>query len=299
MRPRLIVLTAHPELRTPRRLVDAGRALGIEVELRVPGAAAPDATDPAGALVLARPGTFSLAAVLRALRELTTRGARAVQPRGALLDACDQARTLRRAQEAELPIPRSYLIRRPGEVAAALAAIPGPPWFVKGRRGSQGTQVLLASDADAATRAAHRFWGVGASCLLQEDLRSRGPVERHFVVAQRVVASALAHPAPGEFRSNVHRGGRVVAIEPGSTRAAALALRAVRAIGLPFAAVDAFGGDEPLILEVNASPGVESLERATGRDLVLPLLATLMARSDDGATAPTPSPAPSPLRSSR
>jgi ribosomal protein S6--L-glutamate ligase len=270
----LVVLTAHPHLNTPRRLLEAGERAGIAVALRRPGDR--DAPERGARILLARLGTFSLVAVLREHRRLVARGAEPLQSRRALLDACDQWRTLRRAAAADLPIPATALVRRPAELRAALARIGGPPWFVKGRRGSQGTHVLLAATLDEAIRAAHLFWGTGGSCLIQEDLRARGPIERHLVAGRRVLASAIARPAPGEFRSNAHRGGRFQELPSRGAAAVGLALAAVAALGLPCAAVDAIGGESPALLEVNASPGIEALERATGRDLAAELLLELV-----------------------
>src|SRR5262249_22155105 len=165
------------------------------------------------------------------------------------------------------------------ELPAALAEVPGPPWFVKGRRGSQGSHVRLAADRDAARRWAGLFWGSGASLLVQEDLRASGRVERHPVVEGAGVVSAVALAARGEYRTNAHRGGRFVAIaEAGEwSGPAALAVRATAAIGLPFAAIDVVGGGDPRVLDVNASPGLEALEAATRRDLATPIVAAVAA----------------------
>lgn len=281
----LLLLTAHPELHAPRRLAEAAARLGLAFEFVTPdpwradagaeGRAARGARATRSALLVARPGPFTLVDVLRTHRRLTRAGLRAAQSRGALLDACDQERTLRRLARAGLPLPATRLVRRPDEIAAALAAVPGPPWFVKGRRGSQGSQVLLAATRDEAARLVHLLWGTGAAPLVQQDLRATGRVERHLVVGGEVLASAVAIPAAGEFRTNAHRGGRFEPIDPRSSRAAALALRATAAIALPFAAVDTIGSLAPVVLDVNASPGLEALEAATGRDLATPIVAAL------------------------
>jgi ribosomal protein S6--L-glutamate ligase len=293
----LLLLTAHPELHAPRRLAAAAAALGQEFAFVAPdpwrrgaaGGGAARATRPAapahGGLLVARPGPFTLVEILRTHRRLTRGGLSAAQSRRALLDACDQARTLRRLASAGIPVPASRLVQRPAEVAAALAEIPGPPWFVKGRRGSQGTQVLLAATSDDAHRLAHLLWGTGTSLLLQEDRRTSGRVERHLVVGDEVVASAIAIPAPGEFRTNSHRGGRFVAIDARASRAAGLARRATKAMELPFAAIDTIGTDAPVVLDVNASPGLEALEAATGRDLATPIVAALLGAIGGGARA--------------
>jgi ribosomal protein S6--L-glutamate ligase len=234
-------------------------------------------------LLVARPGPFTLVEILRTHRRLTRAGLRAAQPRRALIDACDQARTLQRLARAGIPIPVGRLVRRPAEVATALATIPGPPWFVKGRRGSQGTQVLLATSFDEAMRLAHLLWGTGSAPLVQEDRRPTGRVERHLVVGGEVVASAIATPAPGEFRTNAHRGGRFDAIDSNRSRAADLARRATAAMDLPFAAIDTIGTLSPVVLDVNASPGLEALEAATGRDLATPIVAALFEGAGAGA----------------
>ena len=282
---RLLIVTAHRELHASRRLAEAAAALGVPLEFVAPDpwwrrAEAPRAggSGPAGARAVARPGPFTLVAVLRTVRRLARAGVTVAQTRRALLDACDQWRSLRRLVAAGIAVPATRLVRRPDELAAALEQVPGPPWFVKGRRGSQGSQVRLAADRAEAARWAGLFWGTGASLLVQEDLRGHGPVERHLVVGDAVVASAVALPARGEFRTNAHRGGRFVAIAPGARgRSAGLAVRATRAVGLPFAAIDVIGGDAPRVLDVNASPGLEALEAATRRDLATPIVAALVA----------------------
>jgi len=297
--PHLLLLTGHPELHAPRRLAQAAAALGVSCEFVAPdrwwaaarrgpdgaNSSAAAARDLAGAALIARPGPFQLIAILRTHRRLAESGAVALQSRRALLDACDQWRSWCRLARAGVALPRTGLVRHAAEIDSALARVPGPPWFLKGRRGSQGSHVVLATTPCDARRVAHLFWGTGASVLLQEDRRASGRVERHFIVAGRVVASAIAHPAPGEHRTNAHRGGRFEMIDPTESRAADVARRATAAIGLPFAAVDTIGGSEPVVLDVNASPGFEALEAASGRDLARELIASLLLRLEPPAPA--------------
>jgi ribosomal protein S6--L-glutamate ligase len=70
-----------------------------------------------------------------------------------------------------------------------------------------------------------------------------------------------------EFRANLHRGGSAVPIEP-DLETVRLAVSAAKAHGLTVAGVDLLQSDQgPLLLEVNSSPGLEGIERATGRDV--------------------------------
>jgi ribosomal protein S6--L-glutamate ligase len=150
----------------------------------------------------------------------------------------------------------------------------GDSWIVKGRNGSKGSHVDRGPDA-ATTRALVRFyWGEGTNPIVQEDLGPL-PVHRIFVSGNRVLAAAEATPKAGDFRSNWHRGGQFRGLDAVPPELAAIALAATQAIGLPFAGVDVIGIDDPRVLEVNASPGIEGLERATGLDLAAAVLQDL------------------------
>ncbi|MSR46071.1 MAG: hypothetical protein EXS13_03230 [Planctomycetes bacterium] len=273
MTRRLLILTRHPTLHAPRRIADAAHELGFEVTFVVPESSPPPAGIVRGALLLARPGTFSLRAVLLAWRRLVAAGAIPLQRRRSLWTACDQWQTLCSAARTGVAFPPTRLIREPGQLAEALAAVGGSSWYVKGRRGSQGSHVVRVTSAKDAIVQCHLFWGTGQSALLQADRSGVGSIERHLVSAGRVLASVRSEPRPGEHRSNAHRGGRFVALAPVEATAASLALAAVAAVDLPFAAVDAIGGANPELLEVNASPGLEAIEAVTTRDLAEKLLA--------------------------
>ena len=70
-----------------------------------------------------------------------------------------------------------------------------------------------------------------------------------------------------EFRSNVHRGGVAEAITL-DAKYTETAIRAAQIMGLRIAGVDMLEGkDGPLVMEVNSSPGLEGIERATGLDI--------------------------------
>lgn len=287
MTARLLILTCHPHLHAPRRMAEAAAAQGLLVEFVTPATAiavaARLATErrsehgaPGSALLLARPGTFSLLPVLRSWRRLVVAGATPLQSRRALWTACDQWRTLVAAERAGIAVPTTLLIRRPDAIERALASVGGSTWYLKGRRGSQGSHVERAADPSTALRIGQRYWGIGQSFLVQADRREHGPIERHLVCAGRVIASARADACPGEHRSNAHRGGRFTPLLGALATAAPLACAAVAAVGLPFAAVDAIGGPRPELLEVNASPGLDAIERATGRDLAAELMASLL-----------------------
>jgi ribosomal protein S6--L-glutamate ligase len=71
----------------------------------------------------------------------------------------------------------------------------------------------------------------------------------------------------GEIRSNIHAGGFGEKIELTEIEKE-LSIRAAKTIGLEIAGVDIIRSERgPLVLEVNANPGFEGLEKTTGLDV--------------------------------
>ncbi len=269
---RLVVLSAHPELYTPRRLIEEAQRRGWQAIAWVPDAwwtRNDERVMPNLGWLLARPGTFSLRGILQAHRALCRRGLTPVQSRHQLLDACDQWRTLQRLKNAGLPVPESRLLRSPTALLDPEIRPGPPPWILKARVGSKGSHVMQAEDSREMARVVTFLWGQGNSTIVQP--RHEGLVQRLLVVGSEVVAAAAATPPPGDFRSNWHRGGRFQALIP-KPRSTEIAIRACAALGLPFGGVDVIGEGSPAILEVNASPGVQGLEELTGKNLAGALL---------------------------
>ena len=91
--------------------------------------------------------------------------------------------------------------------------------------------------------------------------------EYALYVDGKVVASMIRKAAPGEFRSNLHRGGSAEKVKL-SPEERSIAVRSAKALGLRVAGVDILRSNHgPLVMEVNASPGLEGIEKATGKDV--------------------------------
>jgi ribosomal protein S6--L-glutamate ligase len=103
------------------------------------------------------------------------------------------------------------------------------------------------------------------SILIQKYIEeSNGEDIRIFVVGNKVVASMKRSSAVDEFRSNVHRGGNTEIIEP-TPKEKYIALKATEYLGLGVAGVDLIRSRKgPLLIEVNASPGLQGIEAVTG-----------------------------------
>ncbi len=185
-----------------------------------------------------------------------------------ILNSRDKLRSLQVLSRHDLSIPPSTFVRDRQDAPAAIRRVGGAPVIIKLLEGTQGVGVILAPDAKIAEAIIETLQTTGTNVLLQRFIEeSRGRDIRALVVGDRVVAAMRRIAQPGEFRSNVHRGGstEAVSISPEFERAA---VRAAQIMGLRVAGVDMLEASEgPLILEVNSSPGLEGIEQATGLDV--------------------------------
>jgi ribosomal protein S6--L-glutamate ligase len=145
----------------------------------------------------------------------------------------------------------------------------GPPIVIKLHEGTQGIGVILADSTAVAQAIVETLQGPGGkNVLLQQFVtESRGRDIRAFVIGGRVVAAMRRIAAGDDFRSNVHRGGRIEGVSL-DAEYARTAVQAAQILGLRVAGVDMLEGTHgPAVTEVNASPGLEGIERATGIDV--------------------------------
>ncbi len=149
-----------------------------------------------------------------------------------------------------------------------IRSVGGAPLIVKILKSTQGNGVVLAETRKAAESLINAFRNLEADFLVQEFIKEAGGADiRCFVIGDKVVAAMQRNAAPGEFRSNLHRGGtaELVKLRPDERK---LATRAAQVMGLDVAGVDLIRSDHgPLVLEVNSSPGLEGIEKATGKDI--------------------------------
>jgi ribosomal protein S6--L-glutamate ligase len=90
--------------------------------------------------------------------------------------------------------------------------------------------------------------------------------------------------AEGEFRSNLHRGGSAKPIKI-SPEERSTAIRAAKSMGLNVCGVDMLRSNHgPVVMEVNSSPGLEGVEKATGKDIAGMIIAFIEKNAKDGQT---------------
>ena len=149
-----------------------------------------------------------------------------------------------------------------------IQSVGGAPLIVKIIESTHGNGVVLAETNKAAESLINAFRSLNADFLVQEFIKeSDGSDVRCFVVGDKVIAAMQRSAKEGEFRSNLHRGGsaEVTKLKPEER---ALAVRAAKVMGLDVAGVDLLrSAHGPLVIEVNSSPGLEGIEKATGKDV--------------------------------
>ena len=209
--------------------------------------------------------TFYGAAVLRQFEMM---GVYALNESVAIARARDKLRSLQLLSRKGIGLPITGFAHAPDDVEDLIKMIGGAPLVIKLLEGTQGIGVVLAETEQAAKSLIEAFMGLRANILVQEYIKeAEGADIRCFVIGDKVVAAIKRQAKPGEFRSNLHRGGTasLIRITPEER---STAVRAARIMGLNVAGVDVLRSHHgPVVLEVNSTPGLEGIETATSKDI--------------------------------
>jgi ribosomal protein S6--L-glutamate ligase len=211
------------------------------------------------------PHTFYGAAVVRQFEMMEVFTANDSQ---AISRARDKLRALQLLARNGISLPVTGYAHSTKDINGLLETVGGPPVVVKLTEGTQGIGVVLAETKKAAESVIMAFRQLNANILVQEYIReARGADFRALVVGGRVVASVKRKSAPGEFRSNLHRGGTAEQAKL-TPEERTVASRAAKTMGLNVCGVDLVRSTHgPVVLEVNSSPGLEGVETATNVDV--------------------------------
>ncbi|MDI6022359.1 RimK family alpha-L-glutamate ligase [Leucobacter sp. UT-8R-CII-1-4] len=183
-------------------------------------------------------------------------------------NARDKLRAIQILSRHNIDMPATAFVRNRADVRPAIESVGGAPVVIKLLEGTQGIGVILAPEVKVAEAIIETLHSTRQNVLIQRFVsESRGKDIRALVVGDRVVAAMRRQASGDEFRSNVHRGGSVEAVQLDAAYEQT-AVRAAQIMGLRVAGVDMLEGDEgPLVMEVNSSPGLQGIEQATGLDV--------------------------------
>ncbi len=210
--------------------------------------------------------TFYGAAVVRQLKMM---GVFCVNDSIAITRSRDKLRCLQLLSKKGIGLPVTGFAHSLDEIEDLIKMVGGPPLVIKFLEGTQGIGVILVETAKAARSMIEAFLGLKVNILVQEYIKeAEGADIRCFVVGNNVVAAMKRQAKSSEeFRSNLHRGGTAAPIEI-TDEEREMAIHAARTIGLNVAGVDIVRSNRgPLIIEINASPGLEGIENTTRIDV--------------------------------
>lgn len=294
---KLIMLARNPGLYSHKRIVDAARARGHSIDvintlhvhmnitsnnplLRYGGK-----TLPLYDAVIPRIGASITLYGLAVLRQFEMQGVFPLNESVAIGRSRDKLRALQLLARAGVGLPATAFAHGPRKALEVLAEVGGAPVVIKLLEGTQGMGVILAETEASAKSTIEAFSAASVEILVQEFIsEAMGSDVRALVVGRKVVASMRRTGRKGEFRSNLHRGGKAEAVEL-TPEEIETALKATETLGLNVAGVDMLRSKRgPLVLEVNSSPGIEGMEEATGVDVAGAMIEFLEANARAGET---------------
>jgi len=288
---KIAILSRNTKLYSTQRLVAAARERGHTVRV----------LDPLRCYMKIAPGHFELnykgraitgvdaviprigASITRygtaVLRQFELMGAYTPNSSDAILRARDKLRCHQLLAGEGIGLPTTVFGDNPDDTDDLLGLLGKAPHVIKLIEGTQGNGVVLAERLSASRSVIEAFRGLYANFLVQEFIgEAKGADLRCFVVGEQVVAAMHRQAEPGEFRSNLHRGGQASRVRL-SKAEADTARRAARVMGLEVAGVDLLRSRRgPLVLEVNSSPGLEGIEGTTKADVAGAIVDHVVAR---------------------
>ena len=207
------------------------------------------------------------------VRQFEILGSKVLNSADSISRSRDKMRALQILAAEGIHIPKTVMARNPNQLVRALQLTDGPPTILKLIEGTQGIGVILSETKQSFESTLDTLWNLGQDILIQQFIAdSKGRAIRAFVVNGKVVAAMKREAAAEEFRANIHRGGTGKMVVLSSIQEET-AIRATEIIGLGIAGVDFFDiPGESIIIELNSSPGLQGIEKATGVDVAVEII---------------------------
>ena len=286
---KIALLASNPNLYSNKRIMEAGEARGHEMvflnvehsymkldanspEIRYRGGNILNEFD--AIIPRIKPAvTFYGCALIRQFDNL---GVYCLNSAEAITQSRDKLFASQLFAKFDIHIPITGFAKSPLDTKDLIRMVNGAPLIIKLLESTQGKGVVLAETNKAAESVINAFKSVQTNILVQEFIKeANGQDIRCFVVDGRVVASIQRQAEKGEFRANIHQGGKASIVKI-TAEEKKLAIKASKVLNLAVAGVDIIRSNKgPLLLEVNSSPGLEGIENATGKDIANALITTI------------------------
>ena len=276
----IVILSMGASLYSTRRLVTAGTQRGhkmrvinplhcyMNITSRQPSVHYRGKTVSDVDAVIPRIGASITFYGLAVVRQFEMMGVFSLNESVAIDRSRDKLRSLQLLARDGIGLPITGFAYWPDDTADLIKLVGGAPLVIKLLQGTQGIGVVLAETPIAAQSVVEAFRDLKAYLLVQEFIREAGGADvRCLVVGNRVVGAVIRQGRENEFRANLHRGGIATSVDI-TKEERSIALRAARVMGLNVAGVDMLRSKRgPLVIEVNSSPGLDGIEKATGKDI--------------------------------
>lgn len=294
---KILVLSRKASLYSTGRLIDAARERGVDAEVvdylrccltivaHRPAVTLKGMPIEGVDAVIPRIGASNTFYGTAVVRQFEMTKVYSVNESQAIARSRDKLRSLQILSREGIGMPITTVAHSTKDIEGLIDTVGDAPLIVKLIEGTQGIGVVLCETRSAAKSVIEAFRGLDANILVQEFIaESKGADLRAFVVGRKVVAAMKRQGAPGEFRSNIHRGGSSTAIKL-TPEERTTAVRAARALGLRVAGVDLLRSNHgPVVMEVNSSPGLEGIENATGIDVAGKIIDFIINDAKPGRT---------------
>ncbi|NES88035.1 MULTISPECIES: 30S ribosomal protein S6--L-glutamate ligase [Okeania] len=292
---KIAILSTEPSLYSTRKLVEAGEKQGHEVQVIDYLRCYMNITsmkpqviykgEPLEGLdaIIPRIGASKTFYGTAVVRQFEMMGVFTPNPSQAISRSRDKLHCLQLLARDGIGLPVTGFANSTKDIDGLINTVGGAPLVIKLLEGTQGIGVVLTETYQAAKSVIEAFRGLDANILVQEFIKEAGGADlRCFVVGDKVIASMKRQGAEGEFRSNLHRGGKAEKIKL-TPEERSTATRSAKAMGLRVAGVDLLRSNHgPVVMEVNSSPGLEGIEAATGVDVSGKIIEFLEKNAEKG-----------------
>ena len=294
---KIAMLATNPDLYSHKRIVAAAEARGHEIDVinttqcyvnitaHRPTVMIAGEPLPRYDAVIPRIGASITFYGLAILRQFEVIGTWPLNESVAIGRSRDKLRSLQILSGKGLGLPVTGFANSGKQAEEIIRMVGGPPVVIKLLEGTQGIGVVLGETMASAKSVFEAFRGAKVNILVQEFIKEAGGADiRAFVIGKKVVGAMMRQGAPDDFRSNLHRGGTAERIRI-TPEERSTAVRAASALGLNVAGVDFLRSNHgPVIMEVNSSPGLEGIERATGEDIATRIISFMETNARESRT---------------
>lgn len=223
--------------------------------------------------IIPRIGSTATSYGAAVIRQFESQGVFSTLHAEPLLKARDKLSCLQILESKGIAVPKTVYVSNTYTMPHLLELMEPYPIIIKLVSGTQGMGVILAENKSNAESILEAFHTTKEKVILQKFIKeAKGADVRAFVVDGEIVGAMKRQAKPGDFRSNLHRGGTSELIKL-TSQEEETALRSVEILGLKIAGVDMLKTHNgPVVLEVNASPGLEGIEGTTGVDIAAKII---------------------------